>query len=280
MIKFRSNSFFQICFITTLTFLFFQTEVFAQDDKTEAEKAALKKAQANNPLADVRALNLQNNYISRLYGLPDPSQANSFVVRAAMPTGRVLWRASFPFTSISNYNSSSVGDGITRSGFGEIDLFAAYLAVSKPDLTIGIGPSVLFPTASSDKLAPDEWQLGAAFVVFKVISAQLQTGGLIIWRTEVGDNNPNQDVNFLAVQPFTFLQLGQGNYIRGAPIWQFNLETNDFSVPLGIGAGKVVKMGKTVFNIFIEPQYTILHDGVGQPAFQIFSSINMQFYSN
>ena len=31
------------------------------------------------------------------------------------------------------------------------------------------------------------------------------------------------------------------------------------------------------FNMFIEPQFTILHDGVGQPALQIFAALNMQF---
>jgi hypothetical protein len=31
------------------------------------------------------------------------------------------------------------------------------------------------------------------------------------------------------------------------------------------------------FNIFIEPQWTILHDGVGQPEFTVFVGLNMQF---
>ena len=48
-------------------------------------------------------------------------------------------------------------------------------------------------------------------------------------------------------------------------------------MPLGFGIGKVVKAGHTVFNIFIEPQFTVLHDGVGQPEMQIFAGLNMQF---
>ena len=49
--------------------------------------------------------------------------------------------------------------------------------------------------------------------------------------------------------------------------------------PLGIGIGKVVKSGRSVFNIFFEPQFTILHDGQGYPAFQIFAGINLQLLS-
>jgi len=39
----------------------------------------------------------------------------------------------------------------------------------------------------------------------------------------------------------------------------------------------VVKAGGTVFNLFIEPQYTVLVEGVGQPLFQIYTAVNMQF---
>jgi len=57
----------------------------------------------------------------------------------------------------------------------------------------------------------------------------------------------------------------------------FNIEDSTFNVPLGIRLGKVVKSGRTVFNMFIEPQFTILHKGVGQPEVQIFTALNMQF---
>ena len=43
---------------------------------------------------------------------------------------------------------------------------------------------------------------------------------------------------------------------------------------------QVTVVGKTVFNIFLEPQFTILHSGTGQPAFQLYTALNMQFKSN
>jgi hypothetical protein len=66
-------------------------------------------------------------------------------------------------------------------------------------------------------------------------------------------------------------------YLRTAPLWIFNIETGDYNVPIGFGIGKILKVGKTVYNIFIEPQYTVLHYGVGQPEFQLFVALNMQF---
>ena len=85
------------------------------------------------------------------------------------------------------------------------------------------------------------------------------------------------NTNVLAVQPFAFWQLGGGTYLRAAPIWAFDLENDTYNIPFGFGIGKVTKVGRTVFNIFIEPQFTILHNGTGQPAFQLYTALNMQF---
>jgi len=48
-------------------------------------------------------------------------------------------------------------------------------------------------------------------------------------------------------------------------------------VPLGIGIGQVVKKGKTVYNFFVEPQFSLADHGAGQPKWQIFFALNMQF---
>ncbi len=73
------------------------------------------------------------------------------------------------------------------------------------------------------------------------------------------------------------IQLGKGTYLRSAPLLIFDLENNTNNVPIGFGIGKVVKKIRTVFNMFIEPQFTILHDGLGQPEFQAFAGLNLQF---
>jgi hypothetical protein len=48
-------------------------------------------------------------------------------------------------------------------------------------------------------------------------------------------------------------------------------------MPLGIGIGQVVKQGKTVYNFFVEPQFSVADRGPGQPEWQIFFALNMQF---
>ena len=39
----------------------------------------------------------------------------------------------------------------------------------------------------------------------------------------------------------------------------------------------VVKSKKVIYNIFLEPQFSILHEGSGQPKVQLFAGINLQF---
>lgn len=41
---------------------------------------------------------------------------------------------------------------------------------------------------------------------------------------------------------------------------------------VGTGVGKAWKMG----NLFAEPQWTVLHQGEGQPKFQVFMGLNLQ----
>jgi len=235
----------------------------------QEEPTAMEVARSNNPIADMRALNIQDYYIPKLYGLDDEI-ANTFWVRAVYPTGPILWRASMPLKTVPTAMEPA-------SGLGDIDVFAAYLAVNKPTLTVGIGPQIVFPTASEDALGTGKWQLGVAAVVYGIVVPQWQLGGLVTWQTSIAGDENRDDTSVLAAQPFSIWQLGGGTYLRTAPIWVFDLKSGDYHIPLGFGIGQVVKVNKTVFNIFIEPQFTILHSGVGQPAFQIYTGCNMQF---
>ena len=245
--------------------------IMAQQEDTAVGPSADELAKANNPLADIRAFNIQNYYTPRLFGMDD-AVANTFWFRVAAPTGRFLWRASLPLQTISSH-------AFSESGLGDFDLFAAYLAIQKPRFSFGVGPSLGVPTATEEELGTEKWSGGLAVVAFAAPDPQLQVGALVTWRASFAGEDNREDVNVLVFQPFYFWQLGKGTYLRGAPLWVFNLESGDFNVPVGFGIGKVIKIGGTVYNIFIEPQYTVLHEGIGQPALQIFTALNMQFTS-
>jgi len=232
-----------------------------------------EKSRANNPLADTKAFNIQYYFRPELNEI-EGGMANTTWFRVAVPTGRILWRLSAPLETRYVNNSTT---NYSKSGFGDMDIFAAYLAVLEPTITFGFGPAASFNTASDDALGSGKNTLGAAVIVFASPVPQIQIGGLVIWRTDIGGDANRDDVNFLALQPFYIWQLGKGLYFRGAPIMVFDLEKGHYHVPLGMGIGQVIKIKGTVFNFFIEAQPSILVYGAGQPVYQIYSGLNMQF---
>ena len=78
------------------------TPAAAQEQLTDEERA-----KANNPIASLSAINLQNFYSPSLWDVPDVS-ANTFYIRAAFPIWRTLTRASLPFASVPTSSTSSV----------------------------------------------------------------------------------------------------------------------------------------------------------------------------
>lgn len=234
-------------------------------------------ADANNPLANVTALNFQNYYYDSFTG-PGNNDGNQFVIRYAKPLsfGDTNWlmRASLP------YNSLPVGaGGSTVAGIGDIDVFLAYQFPNmKPGVSFGIGPQVVLPTASDKRLGADQWQLGLANVYFNATSPKFQYGYLLTWRGGVGSTPAGRTRPSLgAFQPFWFYQFSNGWYTGGAPVWTYNFRTNNYNMPLGLRLGKVHQFGATTANFFVEPQWSVASRGPGQAEFQVYAAVNLQF---
>ncbi|WP_233621984.1 hypothetical protein [Flavobacterium agrisoli] len=247
---------------------------FSQEDKAEEKEASA--AQANNPLANMTAISFQNYYMSKLTNAPEGSYMNTTWVRFAKPlaAGKFLLRVSTPLSTVGMPDIN--GTLRTTSGLGDINAFMSYNFVSKPTTTMGIGPLLAAPTATDNALGSGKWQAGFAYVAFFAKSPVFQYGALVTWQTSFAGHDDRSKTSLGAIQPFYFWQLGKGTYLRGAPIWVFDFANDSYSVPIGIGAGQVVKVNKTMFNIYLEPQFSALTDGV-QPQFQLLAGINLQF---
>jgi hypothetical protein len=240
-----------------------------------AGDASNAAAQANNPLANMTAFNIQDYYIGKL--TQSDNKANQLWARYAKPfsISKTNWlmRASLP---INSYPTTSSGNQVT--GIGDFNVFAAYLIdTGNPAISFGIGPQLTAPTATKYALGSGKWSAGFANVLFNAESQTFQYGYLLTWQASFAGASDRSRVDIAALQPFAFYQLGGGTYLRAAPIWSYNLENNNYSIPLGIGIGQVIKRGKTVYNLFVEPQFSIADKGPGQPQWQIFLGLNMQF---
>ncbi len=232
-------------------------------------------AQANNPLANMTAFNVQNYYIGDL--TKSDKNANQFWLRYAKPFSVAgtnwLMRASLP---VNSYPTAPAGK--KETGIGDFNVFASYLFdMGNPAISFGVGPQLTMPTATKDKLGSKKWSAGLANVLFNAESKVFQYGYLLTWQHSFAGDSDRSTVNMAAFQPFAMLQLGGGTYLRSAPIWVYNLENDNYSIPLGVGIGQVFKKDQTVYNLFVEPQFSLADRGPGQPEWQVYFGLNMQF---
>lgn len=232
-------------------------------------------AQANNPLANFTAFNTHNYYIGELTN-PD-EYANQVWFRYAQPFELAetdwLLRVSLPV----NTSPDSPGSG-HLTGLGDLNAFAAYLLdTGNPSLSVGLGPQITMPTASADVLGSEKWSAGFVHTLFNFKSPKFQYGYLLSWQGSFAGNEGRDDVNLGALQPFLFYQLGGGTYLRSSAVMAYNFDNDTYSVPIGLGIGQVIPRDDVVFNIFVEPQFSIADKGAGWPEWQVFLGINMQF---
>lgn len=254
-----------------LLLLFTGVYILAQDTNDEQ-----LQAQANNPLAKMTAISFHNYYMPKFTNAPSDAYINSTWIRFAKPmiNGKLLVRISAPINTQGIPDVDNVVQ--TTNGLGDINTILAYSFVSNPTTTLGGGLVITAPTATEDILGTGKWQGGLSLVGFFSKSPVFQYGALATWQASFAGDKDRSKTNNATFQYFAFWQLGKGYYLRSAPVWIFDIENEQHQIPFAAGAGKVIKMGKTVFNIFMEPQYTMLHKGV-QPQFQLFTGINLQF---
>jgi len=261
----RSGKIIFLIFFVLYTFSF-KVGLYAQD----STQIKIVK-QALNPLVRLNSFRVQNFHFPKLYGIPDAS-ANISAFRYLYAYKRTLSRVTLPI------NTRPVPNGTVKSGIGDVNLISAYLlnAPYSP-IQIGVGGIVGFPTAVIPELGSGKWTLGGTFVFYHDYAQNFQYGTLVTYQNSVGGDSNRPAVKRLVIQYFVWWLIGKGSYITSSPFWVFNIENGTYSVPFGLGVGKVLKVKNVVYNFVLEPQFTFYHYGVGEPRLIIFSALHLQF---
>jgi hypothetical protein len=128
------------------------------------------------------------------------------------------------------------------SGFGDM-VPTFFFSPSKPHPLIwGVGPAFTLPTATSKVLGQGKLSIGPS-VVALVQPGHWTLGALInnVW--SVAGSGSRTDVNQMMLQYFINYNLQKGWYLSVAPI------VNAWTVPVGGGAGRIMKLGFQPVNI-------------------------------
>jgi hypothetical protein len=167
-----------------------------------------------------------------------------------------------------------------RTGLGDAQIYNFTLTkqdIGLPEkVTFGIGPLIAVPTNTSTNFGPNSLQGGVGGVIVAPQSWGL-LGVLVTYQHTLWGATSE----LTTVQPNVFYNLDHGYYLRSSAIMQFNTYSHTDVVPVGFGAGKVIKLnGGYVLNVYAEAQPSVYRAGVGAPNFQAFTGIKLQFPSS
>jgi hypothetical protein len=225
-----------------------------------AEMSAEELAKlAQNPVGNLISVPFQNN-TNFNFG-PLKGTQNILNIQPVVPIQiekdwNIITRTILPLIS---QPALSEGDSRTN-GVGDLQ-FTAFLSPANPGEWIwGAGPILQAPTHNKD-LGNDHWGLGPSFVVLHLDKGSPWVYGVLmnnLW--SVGSGNASPAYNNGLVQPFINYNLPDGAYLTSAPIITIDWKASgsqQVTLPLGGGVGKIFHFGKLPVNTQISAYYNV-----------------------
>ena len=166
--------------------------------------------------------------------------------------------------AVINQPGTEPGQGDTF-GFGDTQ-FWAFVAPPNtvaPGLIWGVGPTILFPTASANVLGGGKWGMGpAAAAIYDI--GPWEVGLLVsnVW-SFAGDRSRSA-VNSMTIEQDLQYSWPSGWYLTYGPTvtadWTAS-SSDRWTVPVGAGVGKALQIGQLALNLQVEA-----YDNVVRPA--------------
>ena len=231
---------------------------------------------ATNPLAFVTKLQLQPNYtfkdnggdqlilISRIIQ-PTKSIGLPFIKSKDPSKVYTIYRLEAPLISQTFPNPE-----LDATGLSDLILVDVIALKTKVGL-LGIGPSLIIPTASSDYLGSGKWSPGLAGVLMTK-GFGLTLGILGQQYFSVAGDSDRADQNYMLFQPIATKIFKDGYFMNFSPIMKFDWENQEYNIPLGLNFGKAFAKN---LSMFFGAEYVI--SGPGQVDFTLRLNINCMF---
>lgn len=232
------------------------------DDKAAAPAAGGGDlaAQATNPIAALWQIQIQDVVIGESIGADGPS--NQLLVQPVIPWKiggmQQITRITVPLVWTPNFD----GPIDSHTGLGDTAIINFSVFDVGEGGQLGVGPSLVVPTASSDFTGQGKWQAGPAVLYFNASSPKFQWGVMAYqnWSfASAGGDEDRPEVSMLFLQPILVWHFGNGWYLGYSDI-PISINWNndgEISVPVAFKLGAVGELGGQKVNCFIEPFYTL-----------------------
>ncbi len=226
-------------------------EAGADQDNTED----LAK-EAQNPIASMISFPIQWNATPGTQWAPsliDPSARDNRTQNVVNVQPVVPFKLSNDLTLVTRTIVPIVNqpwaDGVDFTAIGDINPSVWLVPTLKGNLTIGLGPTLIIPSATDIRISSQRWSAGPSVVVVYSTGPWV-LGGLAnnVWSFS---GRGAKDVNKLLIQPFLNYNMPKGWYITSSPVITNDWNADDgkgWMVPVGAGIGRVFKIGDQPVN--------------------------------
>jgi len=217
---------------------------------------------ATNPIGNLVQFQLQN--VFTLQSHESHGYANTLIVQPVIPIEipnlpLQVTRTTLP-VAVTTPDLDIGIDGTT--GLGDL-VFLDVFVFNESWGMWGLGPTLTFPTATSDLTGQGHFQAGPTGIILATNIPNWQYGVLAYNQWSYAGDSDRADVNTLFFQPILTWHFKPGWYAGlGDLLWTLNWEDGgELNLPLSARIGHVTEFGKQPVNIFFEPFYTPVNDG-------------------
>ena len=233
-----------------------------------------------NPVSDFWSISFQqNNFrVSTLPGQADRWNSNlnfqPMLPVALTRNWNLVTRPVIPLFDSRPYPATVAGPPLgtevqKTTGLGDMAL-SVVLSPNRSlcgNWLLGVGPTFVFPTATSVHTGAGKWQAGPALLFGYLSKRWILASFTQNWTSFAGDGS-RPDANSMNLQPIAawFFPHGWSVGYSGNILANWQAEPGQvWTVPLGIGVGKVVRVGQMPVKIGLAGQWMPVHpDDFGQ----------------
>jgi hypothetical protein len=225
------------------------------------ESASELNRKLTNPVSSIWSISNQFNN----FELNNGQWNNNWNFQPVMPVSvtkdlNLITRPVMPFYNIVPHETSP-GEFARDAGLGDLTLLELLSPANSGNWVLGAGPTAIFPTATSHFTGQGKWQLGPSVVV-GYLTKQYFIGVFPQQWWSIGGEHGRPDTNQMNLQPIATIFFGEGWSIgySGNILADWTAPSEDvWTVPIGLGLGKVVKFGRLPVKIQLAVQYMPVH---------------------
>jgi hypothetical protein len=233
--------------------------------------------QTQNPVANLISVPFQSNFNFGI-GHNDVTQYVLNVQPVIPITLNEDWNL-ITRTILPIVNQPSPFAGVSSAfGLGDLNPTFFFAPRKSGEIIWGAGPTFTFPTGTEAQLTSGKFSAGPAAVVL-TMQGPWVLGALANQQWSYAGWGP-RSLSALLVQPFANYNLPDGWYLSSGPIitanWFAGSERDVWTVPVGGGIGKIVKIDKLPLNLSLQAFDNIIRPTAG-PDWQLRFQVQFLF---